>query len=265
MLVLLAFACSVAAEEPEGAPVQVYMPAPVEAPPAPPRPAIREPTDYQASRALSGSARTALSAKRKPTVEALFSTTGVRWPPQAVLLRVFKAQGELEVWAGNAGPLSQIATWGICAQSGELGPKRYEGDFQVPEGFYTIDLFNPVSSYHLSMRVSYPNAADRHFSDPKRPGGAIMIHGDCVSIGCLAMSDERIEELWQIASAVREQKRTVQVHIFPSRDMPKLIASNEFPQHNAFWETLAAGEAKFRETRVIPKVTVAADGAYRVE
>ncbi|GDX80051.1 hypothetical protein LBMAG42_18620 [Deltaproteobacteria bacterium] len=263
MIAILAFACSVAAEEP--ASVTPFMPTPVEAPAPPPRPAIREPTDYHASRALSGSARTALSAKRKPTVEALFSAAGVTFPPQSVLLRVFKAQGELEVWAGNAGPLAQIATWGICAQSGELGPKRYEGDQQVPEGFYTIDLFNPVSDYHLSMRVSYPNAADRHFSDPKRPGGAIMIHGSCVSIGCLAMSDERIEELWQIASAVREQKRTVQVHIFPSRDMPKLIASNEFPQHNAFWETLAAGEAKFRETRVIPTIKVSSAGVYEVK
>jgi murein L,D-transpeptidase YafK len=234
------------------------------APSAPaPTPAIRAPTAYSASRSLSSTARVALSAKRLPTVQALFAAAGVVWPPSALLLRVYKAQGELEVWAAPARQrLTRVATWGICAQSGDLGPKRREGDGQVPEGFYTVALFNPASSYHLSMRVSYPNRSDRVLSDKQHPGGDIMIHGDCVSIGCIAMSDERIEELWQIATAVRDQGETVDVEILPSRDLAGLIAEGAYPQHTAFWQNLAEGDTIVREQGRVPSFTVGEDGRY---
>lgn len=272
MLTLLTLlACEAAAEAP-GAPPASGLPALGQAAGAPTAavgPALRLPTDYSASRSLAAASRIALADKRRPVVEALFAAAGVRYPPSAGLFRVFKSEGELEVWAGpatdaagQAQALAHVATWQICAQSGGLGPKRREGDGQVPEGFYTIELFNSLSAYHLSMRVSYPNASDKVLSDRDHPGGDIMIHGDCVSIGCLAMSDERVEELWEIATAVRDRKGTVQVQILPSRDLAALIASGAYPAEQAGWANLAEGDAIFQAEHRAPIVSVDAGGRY---
>jgi murein L,D-transpeptidase YafK len=225
-------------------------------------PDLRVPTPYAADRRLGSAARIALSAKRLPAVKELYATAGVKWPPSDLLLRIYKAEGQLEAWAGNGGALRRVATYGICYASGGLGPKRREGDLQVPEGFYTLDLYNPASDYHLAMRVSYPNRSDRILGDPKHPGSAIMIHGDCVSIGCVAMSDERIEEIWQMATAVRDQGKTVQVHMLPARDLDALIASGKSPEYAAFWRNLAEGDAIFRREARAPVVSVAPDGRY---
>ncbi|MSP56373.1 MAG: hypothetical protein EXR69_12340 [Myxococcales bacterium] len=223
---------------------------------------VRYPTDYAADRSLSSSSRVALSAKRRPTVQALFDATGVHYPPTSLLLRAYKAEGELEVWAADSGPLQRIATWGICAASGEPGPKRREGDGQVPEGFYTLDIYNPYSSYHLSVRVSYPNASDRLRGTAGHLGGDIYIHGDCASIGCLAMTDERIEELWQIVTAVHDKGKTVYVHMLPARDIRGAIAAGQFPQHTAFWSNLLEGDTLFRKELRVPVVSFAKDGTY---
>ena len=103
-------------------------------------------------------------------------------------------------------------------QSGTMGPKRMEGDYQVPEGFYHINEFNPNSNYHLSLGLNYPNASDRILSDSVRPGSAIYIHGNCVSTGCIAINDMPIEELYIIASNARQQgQEFIPVHVFPAR------------------------------------------------
>src|SRR5258708_2412399 len=122
------------------------------------------------------------------SVRALFASQQAAWPPRALLLRAFKLDGELELWAEprrGAGYV-KLKTWRICARSGGIGPKRREGDGQVPEGFYRISGLNPWSSYHLSLRVDYPNHSDRVLG--RRPlGGDIFIHGKCVTIGCLPL------------------------------------------------------------------------------
>ena len=103
-------------------------------------------------------------------------------------------------------------------QSGTMGPKRMEGDYQVPEGFYHINEFNPNSNYHLSLGINYPNASDRILSDSLKPGGSIFIHGNCVSAGCIAITDEPIEELYVLASEAKNQgQEFIPVHIFPVR------------------------------------------------
>jgi murein L,D-transpeptidase YafK len=103
-------------------------------------------------------------------------------------------------------------------QSGAMGPKRMEGDYQVPEGFYYINEFNPNSLYHLSLGLNYPNASDRILSDSSRPGNNIYIHGNCVSTGCIPISDVPIEELYYIASNVKAQGQDfIPVHVFPVR------------------------------------------------
>src|SRR4051812_28702290 len=155
---------------------------------------------------------------REGVLAQSLAAAGVAWPPEELYLRAFKHERELEVWAGARGKqLTKVKTYPFCAASGELGPKRQEGDLQVPEGFYTIDLFNPTSTFHLSMRVSYPNESDRILG--RRPlGGAIMVHGNCVSIGCIAIQDDPIEELYVMTLDARAKMgRQVPIHIFPRR------------------------------------------------
>src|SRR6195952_2280048 len=136
-----------------------------------------------------------------------FEQKKLTWPPQAMYIRSFKYDKQLEVWVkGEAKePYKLFKTYKVCMQSGTMGPKRMEGDYQVPEGFYYINEFNPNSNYHLSLGLNYPNASDRILSDSLRPGSAIYIHGNCVSIGCIPISDIPIEELYIIASIVRAQ------------------------------------------------------------
>ena len=194
-------------------------------------------------------------AAREPEVQRVFAAAGVAFPPAQLLFRVFKQEHELEVWAAASDhdPLRPVATYGICAASGTAGPKSREHDGQVPEGFYQVSAFNPASAYHLSMQVSYPNAWDRQRSPAPSLGGAIMIHGNCVSIGCIAMTDERIEELWVMADAAQRRGRTVHVDIFPARDLDRLIAHESDPARAAFWRTLLAGNQYFERTHRIPR------------
>ncbi|RKH47062.1 L,D-transpeptidase family protein [Corallococcus llansteffanensis] len=200
-----------------------------------------------------------------------FKEAGLSWPPEELYLRAFKVERELEVWAGPRGkPLVKVRTYPICAASGDVGPKRAMGDEQVPEGFYTVDLFNPKSNFHLSMRVSYPNALDRKLGAAK-PGGDIYIHGNCVSIGCLAIEDGPIEALYVMVSEARARMgRDVPVHIFPRRlDAAGLAALESLPgvtdSRKDFWRGLEPGYRWFEAQRRPPRVKVnAAATAYVV-
>jgi hypothetical protein len=109
-------------------------------------------------------------------------------------------------------------TYKVCALAGTLGPKRMEGDYQVPEGFYYINEFNPRSNYFLSLGINYPNASDKVLSDSLRPGSAIFIHGSCVTVGCIPIRDEQIDELYILAAHAKDQGQDfIPVHIFPVR------------------------------------------------
>ncbi|MCA9667458.1 MAG: L,D-transpeptidase family protein [Myxococcales bacterium] len=192
--------------------------------------------------------------RRKATVKAMFKRAGVAFPPAEMMLRVFKREARLEVWASSrrGARMSRVTTYEICSQGSGLGPKLREGDGKTPEGFYKLDLYNRNSSYHLAMRISYPNRLDRQRG---RTGSAIMIHGKCVSIGCLAMTDARIEELWVMARAAR-RRRAVAVHIYPARDMASLIAAESAGKRRAFWQDLAAVKGAFDRSQVMPSVKV---------
>lgn len=110
-----------------------------------------------------------------------------------------------------------MRTYAICAASGTLGPKRARGDFQVPEGFCEVAAFNPASAFHLALRVSDPNRSDRPRSQGD-PGSDVMVHGSCVTIGCLPLTDARIEEVCVAALEARAAgQRTIPVHLFPIR------------------------------------------------
>jgi hypothetical protein len=225
-------------------------------------PPVRRHTDVRKSRDTSGQHRMQEAKAGKTTVvKGIFAEAGLSWPPRQLLLRAFKKENRLEVWASDEakGPLTHVTTYEICYASGELGPKRQEGDSQVPEGFYRIVWFKAKSDYHMAMQVSYPNTSDRVLGHPQHPGGEIMIHGDCVSIGCLAMSDERIEELWVIA---RSAPRPIDVHIFPTRDMEGLLAQSPGSPHRAFWLNLKEGFDRFDAGHERFGVRVKRDGRY---
>src|SRR5690606_26788584 len=116
------------------------------------------------------------------------------------------------------GPFQHFKTYKVCALAGTLGPKRMEGDYQVPEGFYYINEFNPRSVYHLSLGLNYPNASDRYLSDAIQPGGDIYIHGSCVTTGCIPITDSQIEELYALATYAKNAGQDfIPVHIFPVR------------------------------------------------
>lgn len=162
----------------------------------------------------------AIFNRMEDSIKKQFEKQHLAWPPEAMYVRSFKYDRQLEVWVkeDKKEPYKLFKTYKVCMQSGTMGPKRMEGDYQVPEGFYQINEFNPNSNYHLSLGLNYPNASDRILSDSLRPGNAIYIHGNCVSTGCIAISDVPIEELYIIASNVKAQgQEFIPVHVFPVR------------------------------------------------
>lgn len=230
----------------------------------PGNPEVRNYTRYDAPSDLTGRERSELAFKMKQTeVAGLFQEAGIAFPPRDLLFLVYKDENRLEVWARGKGEdkMSQVTSYGICYASGTAGPKRRQGDGQVPEGFYTLDYFKNSSDFFLAMRVSYPNKADRILAHGS-PGSAIMIHGSCVSIGCLAMSDERIMELWVMATSMKRQSKKVNVWIFPSRDLDELIRNNQDSPHRHFWENLKTGLDLFRKSGKLMSVTVDSKGNY---
>lgn len=189
-----------------------------------------------------------------------------------VFLRAFKAEAILEVWESPkpGEPFRLLAGYPIARMSGGPGPKRREGDRQVPEGFYTINRFNPNSRFHLSLGLDYPNASDRIRGDKERPGSDIFIHGSNVSIGCLAMTDPVIEEIYARCEAARcRGQRTIWVHLFPARFGGEAMRTLERRYAKdaamlAFWKEMEPGYTVFERTKRVPRVTVDAAGLYRV-
>ena len=174
-----------------------------------------------------------------------------------ILVRLFKEESELEVWKEDrSGRYALLKTYPICRWSGELGPKVKEGDRQAPEGFYTItpSLMNPNSSYYLAINTGFPNAYDRANG---RTGAFLMIHGDCSSRGCYAMTDEQIAEIYALA---RESffggQRSFQLQAYPFRMTPLNLAKHRNSPHMAFWRMLKQGNDHFEVTRQEPKVEV---------
>ncbi len=213
----------------------------------------------------------ARKAKEKAVV-ALCKKAGVPYPLPEVFLRAFKAERTLEIWAApkKGEAMKLVASYSVAAQSGVLGPKRIEGDKQVPEGFYHVNRFNPQSNFLLSLGLNYPNASDRVFADKQRPGGDIFIHGNKKSIGCLAMTDEKIQEIYLLADSARKSGQTkVHVHIFPmkmTKQNAKTLAQHAEGNDGLIklWGQLQKGYDAFEATKRPPKISVKADGAYVV-
>src|SRR5438067_8822032 len=174
-----------------------------------------------------------------------------------ILVRVFKEESELEVWKQDTTGLYQLLkVYPICRWSGELGPKKVEGDRQAPEGFYSISpgLMNPNSNYYLAINTGFPNAYDRANG---RTGAFLMIHGDCSSAGCYAMTDEQIGEIYALArEAFFGGQKSFQVQAYPFRMTPLNMARHRNSPHMAFWRMLKEGYDHFEVTQQEPKVDV---------
>jgi murein L,D-transpeptidase YafK len=173
-----------------------------------------------------------------------------------VFLRIFKGDLEVELWMKGKSHFELFATYPICAWSGQLGPKLEEGDYQSPEGFYTIakDQLNPKSQYHRAFNLGYPNLLDRAH---KRTGTNLMVHGGCASVGCYAMTDPAIDELWLlVTAALNNGQERVGVHVFPFRMTDARLAAFAWHPWAEFWQDLKPAYDVFEETRIPPRVSV---------
>jgi murein L,D-transpeptidase YafK len=202
----------------------------------------------------------------------LFHERALTYPAPEIYLRVFKHERVMELWVRprHDSTFTLLKEYPVCALPGQLGPKQQMGDFQVPEGFYFIDEFNPESAYHLSLRVSYPNLSDRLRREAIRLGGDIYVHGGCETVGCVPIENDNIREVyWLAVQAMDAGQRVIPIHIFPSRMDERSMRWLERtydpdPELHAFWRNLAEGFTYFEETHRVPWITVAADGRYAV-
>ena len=173
-----------------------------------------------------------------------------------IILRIFKEEAELEVWKQDVtGHFQIVKTFPICRWSGDLGPKLHEGDRQTPEGFYTItpNLMNPNSNWYLAINTGFPNTFDKANN---RDGTFLMIHGDCSSSGCFAMTDEQISEIFGLARDSLVGRPAFQVQAYPFRLTPANLARHRTNPNLAFWKMLKIGNDHFETTHLEPKVDV---------
>lgn len=203
------------------------------------------------------------AARVKPELEAALSEQGLKFGAP-IFIRIFKEESELEVWIENdaaAEPNDRwklFRTYEICRWSGDLGPKLKEGDRQAPEGFYFVvpSRMNPQSRYHLAFDMGFPNEYDQAHD---RTGSYLMVHGNCVSIGCYAMTDEKIEEIYTLADAAMSAGQTYfRVHAFPFRMTDERMETewNTKAEWIDFWKNLKEGYDYFEMTGSPPNVTV---------
>jgi murein L,D-transpeptidase YafK len=210
------------------------------------------------------------SAEKNELLRQLFANKSLAYPPRMILLRAFKKEAQLEFWVEDSPgkPYVLLKTYSICATSGRLGPKRRFGDEQVPEGFYELDWFNPQSNFDLSLHVSYPNESDRILGSRSNPGGDIFLHGNCVTIGCLPITDDGIKEVYWLAVLAHTAGQTrLPIEIFPAR-----LTDHEFdqlsserraePQVVEFWENLRQGFDYFEKHHRPPNVRISRGGKY---
>ena len=206
--------------------------------------------------------------------DSLFRAAGLNDSLYRIYLRAFKHERLLELWARNdtGKTFKHLKNYKFTAFCGDLGPKRYQGDLQIPEGFYHVDRFNPHSSYHLSLGINYPNRSDRIRKTRDNPGGDIFIHGNRVTIGCIPIGDKAIEELYIIAVDAKSSGQTmIPVHIFPYRlnDSVKADLFIDYiinqPELDSFWKELNPIYKYFERNYRLPDITIDEKGRYRID
>ncbi|WP_293783297.1 L,D-transpeptidase family protein [uncultured Pedobacter sp.] len=188
----------------------------------------------------------------------------------SMIINAYKSEGKLEVWlkANTDNSYQLFRTYDFCAHSGTLGPKVMEGDGQTPEGFYYIDVFNPMSKFYLSMGINYPNMVDdARTGKDRKPGSDIYIHGDCVTVGCIPITDEKIKEVYILGVEARNAgQERIPVNIYPFRmtDGNLKKYTKKFPDQASFWKSLQPGYLAFEQNKTQPDI-VEVKGQYLVK
>jgi murein L,D-transpeptidase YafK len=198
-------------------------------------------------------------------IDSLFKKKKIELNKVQVFWRAFKWNKTLELWAYSIDSQNfiHVFTYPICTTVGELGPKRKEGDLQIPEGVYEIKSFNPASKYYLSLELNYPNESDKILSKAERLGGDIYIHGKCETIGCLPMNDDLIKEIYLISAIAKNNGQLmIPIHIFPTRltlnnfNKLKLDYFKSNVSLLAFWSNLKQVYDFFEKNKIVPTVSV---------
>src|SRR6056297_2627581 len=190
-----------------------------------------------------------------------------------IYIRAFKREKQIELWGKNKSDskFKLIKTYKICRTSGRIGPKRKQGDLQIPEGFYHINRFNPYSKFYLSLGINYPNKSDKILADKKNPGGDIFIHGACVTIGCLPITNNRIKELYILCVEAKNNGQSrIPVTIFPAKlsdeKFKRLIHKYGSDADKAgLWTDLKKGYDIFNETNQLPTIVFLNSGRHDVK
>ncbi len=200
-----------------------------------------------------------IPASERPLSKQTLSMLGAKGmrTDAPIFIRIFKQESELEVWkARDDGRFYHFKTYPICNWSGELGPKLKQGDKQSPEGFYVVapHQMNPESKFHLSFNLGFPNSFDKA---NRRTGQFLMVHGDCLSAGCYAMTDALIEEIYALVrESFKGSQKTFQVHAYPFRMTRENLKKHRRSRWRRFWQTLKDGHDQFELTRKPPEIRV---------
>lgn len=207
---------------------------------------------------------TRIVEKWKPVVEKNLLNLGLK-NFNSVYIRAFKLDEEMEVWVGDGEKFELYKTYKICLVSGIPGRKNIQDDKQVPEGIYHIIEYNQASVYHLSLKINYPNKSDYMYSDSTRPGDEIFIHGGCVSVGCIPITNEMIEEVWTICKLSKD--KFIDVHIFSGRfnlyrNIRKLDTFVYTIDDYRFQEQMKEVFFYFENNRKIPLIKIDNKGRY---
>jgi len=226
-------------------------------------------TDFLSEQKKCERVRTALKEKQD-FLEKKLKENKVSFDYLNLIFVAYKDNDLLEVYAKTKQEIiyKKILSYEVCSRSGQLGPKRKQGDGQVPEGFYHIDRFNPTSSFYLSLGLNYPNLADKRKSKASNLGGDIFIHGSCVTIGCLPMTDNFIKEIYLLAVYARHNGQDkIPVYIFPFKmtDQNMLTYKTKYKDNKeliSFWDNLKNGHDKFVKDLKELNIKVTENGDY---
>ena len=211
-------------------------------------------------------------AETAGSLSALLQQDSLQLASLEIYIRAFKQERQLEVWGRNdrRRAFKHIKTYAFSGFSGMLGPKRQQGDLQIPEGFYYVDRFNPASNFYLSLGINYPNASDKIRGTRGRLGGDIFIHGSNVTIGCIPITNALIKELYVLAvEAKNNGQGRIPVHIFPARlnsaNWPQLQQQYAAqPALIGLWKELRPAYLFFETNHLLPRTNVRPNGSYVV-
>lgn len=206
--------------------------------------------------------------EKRSVIDSILNKNSLSEASLNIFIRILKSEEIVEVWGKDNTHQEYLLlnSYSVCSSSGNPGPKRQQGDGQVPEGFYFIDRFNPTSSFHLSLGLNYPNSSDRVLGEKGKLGGDIFIHGSCVTIGCVPITDDKIKELYALAVISRNNgQKNIPVHIFPCRMNSQKYTEylKEYPNHATFWNNLKTGFDHFETSKHLPVVIVDKAGLYQ--